>query len=204
VGATTTEFPSILATMPGAPQEVEIKFRIDDIQALSRRLPDSGFQLVTPRTHELNTLYDRPGYPLRRRGAILRIRQYGQKWTVTFKDKKGAKASAKHKRRREIETEVSDGQALAQILEPAGFRPVFAYEKFRTEWSDGSGHVVIDETPLGNFGEIEGPPAWIDNTARRLGIATSQYITASYGELFLAWKRKTRSKARHMLFLECC
>ena len=28
--------------------------------------------------------------------------------------------------------------------------------KIRYEWSDGKGHVVVDETPIGNFGEIEG------------------------------------------------
>jgi adenylate cyclase class 2 len=191
--------------MADHPQEVEIKFRIDDIQALTAMLPAAGFRPVTERAHELNQLYDLPSLPLRRRGAILRLRQYGPKWTLTYKDRKGAgKPSARHKVRREIESEVQDGPAMAQILEAAGFKAVFAYEKFRSEWADGSGHVVIDETPLGNFGEIEGPGSWIDSTARRLGVDKSQYITASYGEIFLAWKKKTRSKAAHMLFSECC
>lgn len=189
--------------MPRQPREVEIKFAIDDIQALRERLREFGFSCLTERAHELNTLYDLPGFPLRRRGAILRIRQYGEKWNVTYKDRRGAaKASARHKVRREVETEVGDGRALADILEATGFRVVFAYEKFRSEWSDDTGHVVIDETPLGNFGEIEGPPSWIDRVASRLGISKTQYITASYGELFLAWKRKTGSKAANMLFTE--
>lgn len=186
-------------------QEVEIKVRIDDIKAFTSRLPVVGLTLATGRTHELNRLYDLPGFPLRQRGAILRIRQYGSKWTVTYKDKKGVvPESTGHKSRREIETEVQDGQALDQILEATGFQVAFAYEKFRSEWSDGTGHVVIDETPLGTFGEIEGPPSWIDATARRLGITKSEYITASYGEIFLEWKKKTRSDARNMLFAECC
>jgi adenylate cyclase, class 2 len=185
-------------------QEVEIKFKIDDVRAFMSRLPSSGFSLVTERTHELNTLYDLPGFPLRRRGAILRIRRYGPKWTVTYKDKKGsAPSSTGHKSRREMETQVQDGHALAQILEATGFKVAFAYEKFRSEWTDGTGHVVIDETPLGNFGEIEGPPSWSDSTAQRLGIAKSQYITASYAELFLDWKKKARSKAKNMLFADC-
>ncbi|HLW52578.1 MAG TPA: class IV adenylate cyclase [Candidatus Angelobacter sp.] len=190
--------------MADQPQEVEIKFRIADIQTLARALPAAGFRTVTPRTHELNTLYDLPRFPLRRREAILRVRKYGQTWTVTYKDKKGARtASQRYKSRREIETGIVDGQVLSAILEAAGFKAVLAYEKYRSEWSDGVGHVLIDETPIGDFGEIEGLPSWIDTTARRLDIAKSAYITSSYAELFAAWKKKTRSKAANMLFAEC-
>jgi adenylate cyclase, class 2 len=184
--------------MPGK-QEIEIKFKVDDSQSLAEQLQSVGFQQVTARTHEVNTLYDLAGGRLRRRGALLRVRQYGAKWTITYKDRSQVRPG-RHKSRREIETVVHDGQALATILEALGFEPSFAYEKFRSEWSDGTGHVVVDETPIGNFGEIEGPPRWIDRVARHLGISKSQYITESYAELFLAWKRKTRSKAEQMLF----
>ncbi len=78
--------------------------------------------------------------------------------------------------------------------------PSFRYEKFRAEWSDGKGHVVLDETPIGFFGEIEGPARWIDQTARRLGIDRQSYITESYAELFFAWKKRTRSPAKEMTF----
>lgn len=184
-----------------AKREVEIKFKIDDLHALVERLEAVGFAQATGRTHEMNTLYDLPGGRLRRRGALLRLRQYGPRWTVTYKDR-SAVGRTRHKSRREIETGVRDGRALASILENVGFEPSFAYEKFRSEWSDGTGHVVLDETPVGNFGEIEGPSRWIDEVAARLGIAKQQYITSSYAELFLAWKRNTKSKARHMLFSE--
>ena len=68
-------------------KEVEIKFRVSDVRALSQRLRQSGFQLLTRRTHEMNTLYDRPGQPLRKRGELLRLRQYGRKWVLTHKAK---------------------------------------------------------------------------------------------------------------------
>ena len=60
----------------------------------------------------------------------------------------------------------------------------------------------MDETPIGNFGEIEGPARWIDQTAKRLGILPSQYITDTYAGLFFAWKRRTRSPAKDMTFAE--
>jgi adenylate cyclase class 2 len=182
-----------------AGHEVEIKFRVEDIPALTAGLEGAGFRQVTLRTHEMNTLYDLPGSPLRRRGALLRIRKYGAKWTVTYKDKSAARPG-RHKSRREIETPVEDGKALAEILGACGFEPGFAYEKFRSEWSDGSGHVVIDETPIGNFAEVEGPPEWIDSVAARLGVSHRHYITASYAELFLVWKKKSGSEVNQMLF----
>jgi adenylate cyclase class 2 len=180
-------------------REVEIKFRIDDIQDLEAKLQLGGFRLVTPRTHELNTLYDLPGGILRARGALLRLRKYGAKWTLTYKDKSGQQ-SGPHKSRREIETVVENGSATVQMLEALGYSPTFQYEKFRSEWSDLAGHVVIDETPIGNFGEIEGTADWIDATAQQLGISVQNYITASYAELFMDWKRQTKSNAADMTF----
>jgi adenylate cyclase class 2 len=178
--------------------EVEIKFRITDFEALTASLQSAHFQLLTPRTHEMNTLYDLPSRELRARGALLRLRQYGDKWTLTYKDK--AATQEKHKSRPEIETQVQNGTATDQILHALGFRTVFSYEKFRTEWTDHSGHVVLDETPVGNFGEIEGSPEWIDRIAAQLGISEDQYIKASYSELFQEWKRANGSSAQDMLF----
>src|SRR6478735_3943598 len=180
-------------------REVEIKFKIDDIDALTASLQAAGFRLVTPRTHEMNTLYDQPGDKLRRRGALLRLRQYGPRRTMTYKDRSGPQ-SGRHKSRREIETQVENGDALAQVLGAVGFSPSFRYEKYRSEWSDSTGHVVIDETPIGNFGEIEGQAKWIDATAKRLNIPVKSYLKESYAELFAAWKRKTKSKAQEMTF----
>ena len=180
-------------------REVEIKFRVDNIRTLADGLKATGFQLVTPRTHEMNTLYDHPGSELRRRGALLRLREYGSKWTLTYKDKSVPQIGL-HKSRREIETVVQNGPAMEQMLEALGYRPSFRYEKFRSEWSDGQGHVVMDETPIGNFGEIEGQPEWIDVTAEKLNISTKSYLKESYAELFLMWKNKSDSNATEMTF----
>ena len=178
--------------------EVEIKFRIADLESLTSTLKSAGFHLITPRTHEMNTLYDLPGRTLRARGALLRLRQYGEKWTLTYKDK--GSNGGKHKSRPEIESQVQNGPAMDQILRALGFEPVFSYEKFRTEWTDQQEHVVVDETPIGNFGEIEDEPGWIDRVAAKLRVNEDQYIKASYSELFQQWKQNTGSEAAHMLF----
>ena len=145
----------------------------------------------------MNTLYDLPGAVLRQRGELLRLRKYGDGWTLTHK---APGLAGRHKTRVETETGVENGERMHGILSALGFAPSFQYEKFRSEWSDGTGHVVLDETPIGNFGEIEGPPRWIDRTARALGIAPSQYITDSYAQLFADWKTRTGSRAAEMTF----
>jgi adenylate cyclase, class 2 len=177
--------------------EIEIKFRVDDVRALNQRLRKSGFRLLTRRTHEINTLYDFPGQLLRKRGELLRLRKYGPEWVLTHKAKG---KSGRHKTRVETETKIADGAKMDAILRALGFAPTFRYEKFRAEWSDGKGHVVVDETPIGNFGEIEGPSRWIDRTAKFLQIPRSDYITATYSELFSQWKKQTGSPADEMTF----
>ena len=179
------------------PQEIEIKFRVSDLRALRRKLSAAGFRLVTRRTHELNTLYDLPGEVLRSRNELLRIRKYGSAWTLTHKS---GTRKAHHSSRIELETGVTDGKQMDAILRALGYAPTFRYEKFRAEWSDGKGHVVTDETPIGNFCEIEGPPRWIDATAKKLEVSRADYITKNYATLFLEWKQKTKSKAQEMTF----
>jgi adenylate cyclase class 2 len=182
--------------------EVEIKFRVADIDGLTARLRQLGFEQITPRTHEMNTLFDLPGHPLGNRGDVLRLRKYGEIWVLTHKKKGKNQKDGPHKTRIETETRVENGEKMEGILRALQFEPSFRYEKFRAEWkaSGGEGHVVIDETPIGNFAEIEGPAEWIDSLARDLQIDRKQYITETYAGLFFSWKRETGSNAQDMTF----
>jgi adenylate cyclase class 2 len=181
----------------GSSKEIEIKFAVKHLSALTRDLREGGFRLVTPRTHEMNVLYDLPNRALQKRGELLRLREYGEKWVVTHKAKGTA---GRHKARAEIETGVADGKKMDAILRALGYEPTFRYEKFRTEWSDSKGNVVVDETPIGNFGEIEGQPRWIDQVALRLRISPKDYLTETYAGLFFNWKEQTQSPASEMTF----
>jgi adenylate cyclase class 2 len=177
--------------------EIEVKFRVGDLRTLRRKLRAAGFRLKTRRTHEMNTLYDLPGGVLRKHKELLRLRQYGSEWKLTFKSKGKI---GRHSSRDELETGVSDGKMMDAILRALGYSPSFRYEKFRQEWTDGKGQVVVDETPIGNFCEIEGSSRWIDATAKRLGVNHADYITKNYATLFAEWKKETRSRAQEMTF----
>jgi adenylate cyclase class 2 len=183
------------------PVETEIKFRVESIPELTRRLEEAGFRLQTPRSFESNVLYDTPDRKMRSRTEILRLRSYAGRWTLTHKRLPDAgPGEDTHKHRIETESEISDGDALAQVFLSIGLTPAFRYEKWRTEWDDGEGHCVVDETPVGNFAELEGPPDWIDRAARRLAVDPKEYITLSYGRLFDAWRESHRSSAQDLTF----
>ena len=179
------------------PKEIEIKFRVSDARELTR-LRAAQFRQVTPRNASKATHFST--FPAKSCGNVANYcvcAEYGTGWLLTHKARSKI---TRHKTRVEIQTEIADGKQLEKILLALGYVPSFRYEKFRAEWSDGKGQVVLDETPIGSFGEIEGPARWIDRTARKLGIDRQSYITDSYAELFFAWKRQTRNSANEMTF----
>ena len=185
--------------------EVELKFPVDDLSLLESRLAGLGFILVTPRTFEQNTLFDTPGRTLLNSKQILRLRRYGDLWTLTHKRQPGTEddSVSRYKTRIETETHLDDGPAMQQIIEQLGLAPVFRYEKFRSEWgaaNDPSAHLVLDETPIGTFAELEGSPAWIEASLAEIGVDPARCSTESYGRLFLAWKERTGSSASDLTF----
>jgi adenylate cyclase, class 2 len=181
--------------------ETEIKFRVSNVDELTSRLGAAGFQLGTPRSFESNVLYDTPDRRMRARTEILRIRSYNGRYTVTHKRlPDSGPGEDTHKHRIETETEVSDGDAMAEVFRSLGLVSAFRYEKWRSEWSDGEGHCVVDETPIGDFAELEGPAEWIDRAADRLGVSRSEYLTLSYGRLFDLWRNEHHSTAHDLTF----
>lgn len=164
--------------------ETEIKLAIPDLASARRKLRSAGFRVSRRRVFEANTMFDTPEQKLREAHSMLRLRQAGGVFTITYK---GAPEAARHKRREEIESEVSDASAMRALLERLGYRAVWRYEKHRTEYriEGEAGKAMLDETPVGNYLELEGTPRWIDRMARRLGFAHQEYILASYSRLYL-------------------
>jgi len=180
--------------------EVEVKLAVrEDTAAVRGMLRRLGYRVHVARALEVNVLFDTPGQKLRRSGKLIRLRRLGGRHLLTFK---GVSQASRHKVREEIETEASNPRALEKILDRLGFHPVFRYEKYRTEFGRQGepGVVTLDETPIGNYLEVEGAPRWIDRTARELGYLPDDYITASYGRLYLEWCRKAGRTPGNMVF----
>jgi adenylate cyclase class 2 len=131
------------------------------------------------------------------------LRQFGgSKFVITWK---GPVEPGPHKSRPELETSVGSLESMQQILERLGYQPVFRYEKFRAEFRDttedhSGGVLTIDETPIGNFLELEGAAEWIDRKASQLGFTPQDYILESYGKLYLGHCERRGVQPTHMTF----
>ena len=164
-------------------REVEIKLRLPGAETGRRLLGEAGFEIKHRRVFERNILYDTPQGRLRNQGKLLRIREAGPLALLTYK---GPSVAGKHKSREELELHASDAALLGEVLGRLGMEPSFRYEKYRTEYQrpGSAGIATVDETPIGDFMELEGEPAWIDSTAGELRFSEQDYITASYAQLF--------------------
>jgi adenylate cyclase class 2 len=179
--------------------ETEIKLRLEDTARVRRLLARLGFSVTRRRVFEVNLIFDTPSGALQAARKLLRLREAGRIHTITFK---GPPIAGRHKSRPEAETEFSSLPEMRSILEGLGYVAVFRYEKYRTEFAgpDRAGLVMLDETPIGDFLELEGPPRWIDRTARALGCSQDGYITDSYGRLYLDYCERKGVEPRNMVF----
>lgn len=184
--------------------ETELKFTVPDIAAFRSAAERTTLSLRTERSFESNTLYDTPGRDLRAKRQLLRLRHYAGSCLLTHKRVADENASdLLYKTRIETETTVQDGEALAEVFGQLGYSPVFRYEKFRTEWdAPEGGHLVLDETPIGTWAELEGEPEWIERMLATLDVHRERVTTESYGALFLRWCESTGSAARNLTFGE--
>lgn len=185
--------------MTGGGQEVEVKLAVASAAAACRMLQDAGYRIRRHRVFERNDLYDTPDLRLRNAQELIRLRSAGGENLLTYK---GPPLDGRHKTRPEVEVAVSDAPAMELILGKLGLALVFRYEKYRTEYEKTGepGHVTVDETPIGDFLELEGPADWIDRTAAALGFAETQYITASYGALYREHCSRTGETVSNMVF----
>ena len=167
--------------MSDSNREIEIKLRFEDPENALAALQTLGAVESTPRLFEDNTLFDRAHDPLHRARKALRLRRVGERAVVTYKGP--VEGDHRHKVRIEHETDVADGDAAERILRALGYEPHWRYQKYRTEFVLEGLHLCLDETPLGCFVELEGPPDEIDRAAERLGFAIEDYVTASYRKL---------------------
>ena len=166
----------------GSHLEREVKLRFDSPDAARAAVIASGAFPLSPRRLQSDTLLDTEARDLSARREVLRVRIEPTRSYVTFK------SPAEHptmKLREELETGVADGALFVMILERAGYRIWFRYEKYREEFSLGEAIVAIDETPVGTFVEIEGSEQGVAAAASALDREPRDYILESYRELFV-------------------
>src|SRR4030095_4879747 len=165
--------------------EIEVKLACGDLD----RLRDKGLHLTleTARHFEDNWLLDRPDRSLISQGAALRIRSVNGHGTVTYKGVVKETHESRLKVREEIETAIDEPERLIELFERLGYHRSFRYQKYRTGYciiiNGRKLKVLLDETPMGDFIEIEGDEASVLNALDVAGFAEDDIIRKSYPEL---------------------
>jgi adenylate cyclase class 2 len=164
--------------------ESEVKLRAADAQSARGAVQRVGARLERARHFEDNFLFDDAEGALRASGRLLRVRHVGGSGVLTFKGPREIVEGVKS--RREVETTVADAGALESVLEALGYRPVFRYQKYREAYRWEDVEIVVDETPVGTFLEVEGEIAAVHRAATALGYGPADYVADSYATLFFA------------------
>jgi len=192
------------------PVEVEVKIAVTSAAKARKILREGKFHAEGSRLFERNLVLDSAQGNLKRKGLLLRLRTTGNgaktgEALCTFKGP-ASETRTRHKIRIEREFTTGDSEECLAVFAGVGFHPAFRYEKFRTKFSRSrreagkQGHIVLDETPIGVFLELEGPGAWIDRTAKDLGFSRNDYITMSYARLWEKWREEHAIPAGDMVF----
>jgi adenylate cyclase, class 2 len=183
---------------PRRHDEIEIKLPCADLGAAREKLPGLGATPRTPLHFESNDLYDDPAGGLAASGRALRLRRAGEAAFLTFKGPVRFEGGVKI--REERETRVSDPEETAAILAFLGFTPRFRYEKRREEWAIEGCAVALDETPIGNFVEVEGDPPAIRRVVVALGLDFANAVPYSYAKLYTERRKKDPLLPADMVF----
>jgi len=179
------------------PQEIEIKFALENRESLVARIEEAGGEQLFPETFEDNMILDRRG-ELRTKGALLRVRKFGRFVLATFKGP--ASFDGAIRSREEVQTGLESFDRAIALFDALGFKPVFRYQKFREVWRVRDVEIVLDRTPIGDYLEIEGPTETIRELSAALGLSLEKGIRQSYADLYRLARRTRADLPEHMVF----
>jgi adenylate cyclase class 2 len=165
--------------------EIEVKLACGDLERFIKA--GLSLRLETPRHFEDNWLLDLPDGFLFKQGAALRVRLVNGAGTVTYKGVVKETHESRLKVREEIETAVDEPTRLIELFERLGYQRSFRYQKYRTGYIIALDEVELklefDETPMGNFIEVEGDEKGVLKALDTAGFSASDIIRESYPEI---------------------
>lgn len=180
-------------------REIETKFPCQSLEGLLAHLDARGAVQLTERTFEHNLLLDTADHALSARDCRLRLRQIGDQKILTFKRTQKLENGIAY--REEIESDFSDLNNMQLIFSRLGFESFFVYEKYRRVYQLEGAKVMVDETPIGLYVEIEGVGEdSIHAVSDKLGLDWESRIDQSYQALFANWAAVSGYNGAHMVF----
>lgn len=179
--------------------ETEIKLYCPDFTSVVAILERIGAKLTKPRVYERNVRYEDEQQTLTGRDIVVRLRE-DDRVRLTYKEPVPDGHADDVAKRFEAEVTISDFETMNLILGRLGYHPFLTYEKYRTTYVYEDCEIVLDEMPYGNFIEIEGESAKIQQLRSQLGLADAPAFTDSYVDLFENVRRALYITAKDLTF----
>ncbi|MGH7570099.1 MAG: class IV adenylate cyclase [Gemmatimonadales bacterium] len=188
--------------MSGSTDELEVKARVENPDALVRALEAAGARLEY-RGEMIDRRYDRD-HRLSRRDEVLRLRVYrpaGDTPAATIPGVLGWKGKVRrrrgYRRREEWETRVADSEAVLGILERLGFEVVLRIDRTIAQYTLHGATVRLEWYPkMDVLVEVEGAPQAIERAVAATGLPRERFLPESLPYFIRAYERRTGARAR--------
>lgn len=189
--------------MTHLPDEIEAKFYPININAVRKALGNIGAICVSPMRLMKRAVFDsqdNPQLPI----AYIRVRDEGDKVTLSAKDY--ASKEKGHKHQRELVVNVSSFAATVDLLKIMGMIQTNDQESKRETWKIGNTEVCIDIWPgLEPYIEVESDSIEnMESIASKLPIGKSKRYEGGLLQVYMdvyGWDRDTALKnVRHLTF----
>ena len=133
--------------------EYEATFQNIEKEDIRNKLKKIGAKLLRPEFLQKRVVLLPPGSETTKVVSFIRVRDEGNKNTLTFKTFKGSGISDQE----EIETEIGNFQATVSLLNSIGCKKMTSEESRRELWTLDNVEITIDDWPfLGPIVEVEG------------------------------------------------
>lgn len=161
--------------------EYEVKFIGINPSDIAAKIKAAGGELLSPMRLMRRVVIDTP--ELKIKDAFLRVRDEGDKTTLTYKQFQGQGIDGA----KEMELTISDFETMVKILQALNL-PYKSYQESKREtWELEKAEVVIDEWPwLNPYIEIEGESEeHVKNVANKLGLDWGEAV---FGDVMAAYR----------------
>jgi predicted adenylyl cyclase CyaB len=179
--------------------ELELKARVEDPEALRQALLATGAELVF-RGAMLDRRFDRKGR-LERRDEVVRLRVFhpengsGEWGVLGWKGPVGQRDGYRH--REEWESRVDDPKAALVVLRRLGYRVVLRIDRAVEQYRLGEATVRLEWYPaMDVLVEVEGPPEEIERAIAATGLPREAFLPESLPYFTAAYEERTGRVAR--------
>jgi predicted adenylyl cyclase CyaB len=168
--------------------ETELKFKLN-VEEIERFKSDENISVLNE-VYQKTVMFDNADKLMERTDGRIRLRQHGDKITISYK--RPLPSVGSEKKEIELETTVGDIEVTTHILRMMGYSPTTSYAKYTThlKFKNSGAELEIQKYPFATFLEIEGEKEEIEKVAKELELDTKGALNKPVDTLFCEWREK--------------